>query len=61
MQYQLEHHLFPTMPRYNYPAMRPRIHQFAKENGMQYHVSGVLEIVKMNYDVMKKNALGCKK
>jgi fatty acid desaturase len=56
MQYQLEHHLFPTMPRYYYPAVRPLIHQFAKENGMQYHVSGVLEILKMNFDVMKKNA-----
>ena len=24
MQYQLEHHLFPTMPRYRYPALVPR-------------------------------------
>ena len=58
MQYQLEHHLFPMMPRYYYPAMRARIHQFAKENGMQYHVSGVKEIMLMNYNVMKQNALG---
>lgn len=25
MQYQLEHHLFPTMPRYKYPALIPQV------------------------------------
>merc|ERR1719478_1153159 len=25
MQYQLEHHLFPTMPRYKYVALAPRL------------------------------------
>ena len=25
MQYQLEHHLFPTMPRYRYRALAPRV------------------------------------
>jgi len=57
MQYQLEHHLFPTMPRYRYPALRPLIKKFAKDNKMQYHVSGVWEIMQLNYDVMRKNAL----
>jgi hypothetical protein len=25
MQYQLLHHLFPDMPRYKYPALRPKV------------------------------------
>lgn len=25
MQYQLLHHLFPDMPRYYYPALRPKV------------------------------------
>ena len=25
MQYQLEHHLFPTMPRYRYPALVTKV------------------------------------
>lgn len=54
MQYQMEHHLFPIMPRYYYPAVRPLINKFAAENGMQHHISGMVEIFRMNYDVMKK-------
>lgn len=54
MQYQLEHHLFPTMPRYYYPALRPLIKKFAAEHNLPHHISGVAEITKMNYEVMKK-------
>jgi fatty acid desaturase len=57
MQYQLEHHLFPMMPRYRYPALRPLIKRFAEEQGLQYHLSGVFEILKLNFDVMKANAV----
>ena len=31
MQYQLEHHLFPTMPRYRYPALVPKIKQLCAD------------------------------
>jgi len=36
MQYQLEHHLMPTMPRYKYPALVPLVQKFAKENNIEY-------------------------
>ncbi|EDQ91338.1 uncharacterized protein MONBRDRAFT_6483 [Monosiga brevicollis MX1] len=36
MQYQLEHHLFPTMPRYKYRALVPIVRQWAKANGLVY-------------------------
>ena len=58
MQYQVEHHLFPFMPRYNFPAVRVRVNKFCEENGLQHHISGVADIMKMNYDVIKQRALG---
>jgi|APGre2960657444_1045066.scaffolds.fasta_scaffold00715_8 fatty acid desaturase len=36
MQHQLEHHLFPTMPRYRYPALIPVIKAFAKQHDLPY-------------------------
>lgn len=36
MQYQLEHHLFPTMPKYRYSAVAPLVKQFAEANGLDY-------------------------
>ncbi len=56
MQYQLEHHLFPTMPRYYYPTLRPRIKAFAEENGLPFKVSGVWEIIRMNYNILRKHS-----
>ncbi|KAJ1479069.1 fatty acid desaturase-domain-containing protein [Baffinella frigidus] len=35
MQYQLEHHLFPTMPRYKYPAMVAHVKKFADDNNLE--------------------------
>jgi len=56
MQYQLEHHLFPTMPKYRYSAVVPLLQKFARENGLDYRSSSVSEIFKMNYRTMKKFA-----
>jgi len=56
MQFQLEHHLFPTMPKYYYASMIPRVQKFAKDNGIEYRASNMLDILKMNYVTMKKYA-----
>jgi len=58
MQYQLEHHLFPTMPRMNYPKLRPILMKFAEENNIPggYRESGEFEILKMNWDLYRKVA-----
>jgi len=44
MQFQLEHHLFPTMPRYKYTALSKRVQTFAAENGLDYRADGVMQI-----------------
>jgi fatty acid desaturase len=57
MQYQLEHHLFPTMPKYRYGALTYRIKQFAKDNGIEYKVDGMWGILVRNLRTMRKYAL----
>lgn len=54
MQWQLEHHLFPTMPRYKYKALHPVLRQWSKEHGMDFRTSGELEILQQNIAQLKK-------
>jgi fatty acid desaturase len=53
MQYQLEHHLFPTMPKYRYAALSKRLEQWAAANGLEYRVDTVWQIWLRNYETMK--------
>lgn len=53
MQYQLEHHLFPTMPKYNYPKVRPLVERWAKENHLPYKCQTVWSIWYRNFQTMK--------
>ena len=50
MQYQLEHHLFPTMPRYKYPALMPHVKKFAEENKLDLRITDEWELLKLNMD-----------
>lgn len=56
MQWQLEHHLFPTMPRYKYPALAKELKTFAKEQGLEYRVTGEFKIIADNVALLKKLA-----
>ena len=42
------------MPRYNYPKVRPLVKAFAEENDQPFKVSSVLEILQLNYNVIKR-------
>uniref|UniRef100_A0A7S3QJG0 Fatty acid desaturase domain-containing protein n=1 Tax=Chaetoceros debilis TaxID=122233 RepID=A0A7S3QJG0_9STRA len=53
MQYQLEHHLFPTMPRSQYPKLKPIIEKFAAENGLEYLESGEVDILRTNWELYR--------
>ncbi|CAG9584264.1 delta-6 fatty acid desaturase [Leishmania major strain Friedlin] len=52
MQYQLEHHLLPMVPRYRYPEVRRLLRKFSEDNGLPFHVEGVWKITKMNFDIL---------
>lgn len=43
LNYQIEHHLFPSMSRPNLAKARPLIQQFCKENGIPYKEQGLLK------------------
>jgi len=53
MQWQLEHHLFPTMPRYRYPAVSKILKSFAAEQGLDYRVTGEFKIIADNVKLLK--------
>jgi len=53
MQYQLEHHLFPTMPKYYYSRIAPRVKAFAEKNGLSYRVDTQMEILTRNFNTLK--------
>ena len=56
MDTQLEHHLFPTMPRYNYHKLRPILQAWAKANDINYRISPSTKIIADNFALLKKVA-----
>lgn len=58
MQYQLEHHLFPSMPRSKYPELKPILQKFTEENNVPggYRESGEFQILYDNWDLYRKVA-----
>jgi len=56
MQYQLEHHLFPIMPKYYYATVKPRVEKFAKDNELSYRTESQLDIFSRNFNTLKKFA-----
>jgi fatty acid desaturase len=41
LNYQVEHHLFPTMPRANLKKAAPIVKEFCQEHGIAYYATGV--------------------
>ncbi|WP_034269442.1 fatty acid desaturase family protein [Haloechinothrix halophila] len=42
LNYQIEHHLFPTMPRPNLRKAQPLVHRFCLDHGIDYSQCGLL-------------------
>ena len=40
LNYQIEHHLFPSMPQYQHPKIAGRVRKFFEEHGLKYDVRG---------------------
>ncbi|XP_065178893.1 delta(6)-fatty-acid desaturase fat-3-like [Sycon ciliatum] len=53
MQYQLEHHLFPTLPRYKYWRLVPVVRRWAKDNGIEYRADGLWGMLCMHVNTLK--------
>jgi acyl-lipid Delta6-acetylenase / acyl-lipid (9-3)-desaturase len=58
LQYQVEHHLFPTIPRHNLARTHEFVRSFCKEWGVTYHeadfVDGTIEVIKHLKNVSDK-------
>lgn len=38
LNFQIEHHLFPSMPQFNHPQIAPRVRALFKKHGLRYDV-----------------------
>lgn len=39
LEYQIEHHLFPTVSHWYYPQLTPMVQELCRRNGVPYHTS----------------------
>jgi fatty acid desaturase/predicted heme/steroid binding protein len=58
LQYQVEHHLFPSLPRHNLGKVHKMVEQFCKEQGVNYHendmINGNIEVLQHLAQVTKE-------
>jgi fatty acid desaturase len=47
LNYQIEHHLFPSMPRSHFSAARAMVRPFCAEHGLTYTECGVVEVYRV--------------
>merc|ERR1711871_997619 len=57
MQYQLEHHLFPTLPRVHYPWLAGEVESFAQKLQLDYKASPLWEFLTIHQQTLHKNAV----
>ncbi len=43
LHYQVEHHLFPMIPRHNLKKVHEMVEVFCKENNVTYHEAGIID------------------
>lgn len=56
LNYQIEHHLFPTLPPRRYPQLQPRVKALCARYGVPYVQQSVFRRVKKLVDIMVGNA-----
>jgi len=65
LNYQIEHHFFPLMPRHRYPEVAPRVEALCKKYNIEYRKRGLLQsfgdILQKLEDVAEHFALSRKK
>jgi len=56
MNFQLEHHLFPTLPRVHYPWLQHEVKKLAEAHGLPYKASPLISFLQIHVDTIAKNA-----
>jgi fatty acid desaturase/predicted heme/steroid binding protein len=54
LNHQIEHHLFPTMPRHNYRKASVQVQALCVKHGLKYEVKGMLEACQDIYGALVK-------
>ncbi len=57
VHYQIEHHLFPSMSRFNQARIHPVVKQFCAERGLPYHECGYFGSMREIYLALKRESL----
>lgn len=60
LNYQIEHHLFPTMPRNNFNKCKPLVKKFCSENSLAYEETGVIESYRQILAALKEVTVAAK-
>ncbi|KAI9091777.1 fatty acid desaturase-domain-containing protein [Phlyctochytrium arcticum] len=53
LQYQVEHHLFPRLPRHNLRKIRPIVVEFAERHGLPFHSYGFIKSNSVVIDALR--------
>lgn len=54
LDYQIEHHLYPTMPRINYPKIGPLVEAYCKQNNIPYSKTTLSKSFQEIYTALRK-------
>ena len=49
LNFQIEHHLFPSMPQYNHPKISPRVKALFEKHGVEYDVRPYWECMRVTF------------
>ena len=49
LNFQIEHHLFPSMPQYNHPIISPRVKALFEKHGVEYDSRPYMECIRCTY------------
>ncbi|KAK9862807.1 hypothetical protein WJX84_011685, partial [Apatococcus fuscideae] len=61
LQFQIEHHLFPRMPRHNLRKASPHVQALCQELGLPYHMPSFFGAIQETFVRLRKTALLARK
>jgi len=50
LNYQIEHHLFPTMPQFRHPLIRDRVKALAEKHNIPYHCASYSDALALTFN-----------
>ena len=54
LNYQIEHHLFPSMPQYRHPETSKRVQLLFAKHGLKYDQRSYTEAIKVTFENLHK-------